>query len=138
VFENAAQRAVELGLRGTLHTGTLALPEKIRGAARHASDLQALSRIASGDGGMVARHDQVIEGHVPPGGAAGDRTAVTGEIGVADSDLVFGVGVEGPVAVAENPGAAADDRVAVNPSVAHHRIGADIDRVGDGILRAIV
>jgi len=38
----------------------------------------------------------------------------------------------------ENVRAAADDRVAVNPSVAHHRIGADIDRVGDGILRAIV
>jgi len=138
VFVNAAERAVELGLRGTRHARTLASPDKLRGAAGPASDLKTLSPSASGDGGMVARHDPVIEGHVPPGGAAGDRTAVTGEIGVADSDLVFGVGVEGPVAVAENPGAAADDRVAVNPSVAHHRIGADIDRVGDGILRAIV
>jgi len=82
VFVNTAEHTVELGLRRTRHghAGTLALPEKTRSVVifRPAPDLQALSRITSGNGGMVAHHDRGIHGHVPPGGTAGDRTAVTG------------------------------------------------------------
>jgi len=100
VFVNEAERAVELGLHGTLHAFILASPDKVRRAARHALDLQTRSRRISDNGGMVARHDPVTEGHVAPGGTAGGRTAVTGEIDVADSDLVLGGGSEGPVATA--------------------------------------
>jgi len=100
VFVNEAEFAVELGLRGTRHAVILASPDKIRRAARHALDLQTRSRRISDHGGMVARHDPVNEGHVLPSGGAGGNHAVTGEIDVADSDLVVGGGIEGPVATA--------------------------------------
>jgi len=50
---------------------------------------------------VIARHDLVIDGHVAPGGAAGNLTTITGEIDVADRDLVLGRGIKGPGAGAE-------------------------------------